>query len=188
MIDRAVVASKNPDKIAEIERLLFGVVGEIVTGLEWPDVDETADSLAGNALLKAQAVYAATGLPAIGDDTGLFVEALDSQPGVHTARYAGENATYEDNVTKLLSELDEKSERGAEFRTAVCLVDGSREIVVEGILPGRITRVRRGNLGFGYDPVFEVDGRTLGEIGLAEKNRMSHRARAFEALAEALRD
>ena len=182
MIPRAVVASKNPDKILEIAELLEGVVGELVTDLVWDDVIEDADTLAGNALLKAAAVFAATGLPAIGDDTGLFVEALDGRPGVHTARYAGPDATYEDNVTKMLAELSGRDDRQAEFRTAMAYVDTDREIVVEGVLRGRISEVRRGSGGFGYDPIFEVDGSTLSEMGRSQKQRLSHRARAIRAL------
>lgn len=187
MIERAVVASKNADKIAEIARLLDGVVGELVTGLEWDDVVEDADTLEGNALLKAQAVFDATGLPALADDTGLFVAALDEQPGVHTARYAGANATYDDNVDKMLSEMAEASDRYAEFRTAACLVDQSGEVMSIGVLAGVITAERRGSGGFGYDPIFAVDGRTLAEIDISEKNQMSHRARAFQGLAERLK-
>ncbi len=182
MIPRAVVASKNPDKIVEIAELLAGVVGELVTDLGWDDVVEDADTLAGNAMLKAEAVFAATGLPSIGDDTGLFVEALGGRPGVHTARYAGPDATYEDNVTKMLAELSGRSDRQAEFRTAVAYVDADRELVVEGVLRGRISEERRGSGGFGYDPIFEVDNLTLSEMGRTEKQRLSHRARAMRAL------
>lgn len=182
MIPRAVVASKNPDKIVEIAELLAGVVGELVVDAVWDDVVEDADTLAGNAMLKAEAVFAATGLPAIGDDTGLFVEALAGRPGVHTARYAGPDATYEDNVTKMLAELTGRSDRRAEFRTAVAYVDADRSFAVEGVLRGRISKERRGAGGFGYDPIFEVGNLTLSEMGRAEKQRLSHRARAIRAL------
>ncbi len=186
MIPRAVVASKNPDKIAEIARLLDGVVGELVTGLSWEDVIEDADTLAGNALLKARAVFKATNLPSIGDDTGLFVAALDDRPGVHTARYAGPEATYDDNVTKMLAELEGVQDRRAEFRTAAAFVDGAKEVVVEAALVGAITGQRRGVGGFGYDPIFEVDGQTLSEMGINRKNRLSHRAKAIALLRDAL--
>lgn len=189
MIPRLVVASKNRDKIEEIEEVLgeVGLVGEIVRGLDWPEVRETGDTLEENALLKARAVTEAVGLPTIGDDTGLEVAALDGRPGVWTARYAGADATYDDNVQLLLSELDGVSDRRARFRTAVALVmpDGS-ELVVEGVLNGVIAGTPRGSGGFGYDPVFEVEGRTLSEMGVTEKNTLSHRARALRALAEAL--
>ncbi len=186
-----VVASKNVDKIAEVEAVLVALDPPIavIPGHVWDDIDETEDTLGGNALLKARAVAAATGHAAVADDTGLEVEALGGEPGVHTARYAGEDATYEENVAKLLAELEGVTDRTARFRTAVALVTPTgEELVVEGALEGVITTERRGSGGFGYDPIFEVDGRTLAEIPLAEKNRISHRALALAALAEALTD
>lgn len=189
MIPRLVVASKNPDKIIEIEEVLgmAGIAGEIVKDLHWSDVDETGETLEANALLKARAVMEAVGLPAVADDTGLEVAVLDGGPGVRTARYAGPAATYRENVERLLRELEGEDDRRARFRTAVALVmpDGT-EVVAEGALEGVIAREPRGNGGFGYDPVFEVDGRTLSEMGVDEKNQLSHRALALQALAEAL--
>lgn len=189
LIDRAVAASKNPDKIAEMESILAaaGVVGEMVRGLEWPDVIEDAPTLEGNALLKARRAAEATGLAAIADDTGLEVAALGGAPGVHTARFAGPDAAYEDNTAALLEALAETTGRSARFRTvaAAVLPDG-REIVAEGVLEGRITVRPRGSGGFGYDPVFESAGRTLAEMTPEEKNRISHRAEAVRALADAL--
>ncbi|MDX1447892.1 MAG: RdgB/HAM1 family non-canonical purine NTP pyrophosphatase [Acidimicrobiia bacterium] len=186
---QAVVASKNPDKIAEVEAVLagLGIVGEIVRGLDWPDVEETEPTLEGNALLKARAVAGAVGLVAIADDTGLEVDALGGAPGVFSARYAGPNASYEDNVDKLLSELDGVEERTARFRTVIALVtpDG-REWTVEGTVEGEITDAPRGTYGFGYDPVFAVGERTLGEMSPDEKTSISHRARALRALAQVL--
>lgn len=190
MIDRLVVASKNADKIAEMESVLVGtgLVHEIVRGLDWPDVDETEDTLEGNALLKAHAVHAATGLAAVADDTGLEVAALGGEPGVYTARYAGPDATYADNVDKLLRELNGHTDRTAVFRTAIALVSGpGTPIVVEGHIVGRIAEERRGSGGFGYDPVFEVAGLTFSEMGTDRKNELSHRARAIRALADVLR-
>ena len=188
-LERAVVASQNPDKIAEIEAVLAsaGVVDEIVRGLEWDEVVEDAPTLTGNALLKAQAVCAATGFAAIADDTGLEVDALGGAPGVWTARFSGPDATYETNVTALLAALEGVDDRSARFRTviAVVLPDGV-ELSAEGALSGSIALERRGEGGFGYDPVFDVDGRTLSEIGVAEKNRISHRALAINAMAEVL--
>jgi XTP/dITP diphosphohydrolase len=184
-----VVASKNPDKVAEIEAVLSALDPPIsvLDGHTWPDVDETEATLEGNAILKAEAVVAATGHAAVADDTGLEVAALGGAPGVTTARYAGPEATYDDNVDKMLRELDGVDAREARFRTAIALVtpEGDR-IVVEGHLDGVITAERRGSGGFGYDPIFAVDGRTLAEIGVDEKNRMSHRARALRALADRL--
>ena len=189
VIDRAVAASKNPDKIAEMESILVeaGVVGEVVRGLDWPEVIEDAPTLEGNALLKARQVAEATGLAAIADDTGLEVDALDGAPGVHTARFSGPDASYESNVAALLAALEGVRERAARFRTVVVAVlpDG-REVEAAGVLAGRITVRPRGSGGFGYDPVFEVGGRTLAEMEIEEKNRISHRARAIRALAGAL--
>ncbi len=186
MIPRLVIASKNPDKIAEIEHILdpIGLAGEIVTGLDWPDVEETGDTLADNALLKARAVSRAVGLPAVADDTGLEVDALDGRPGVRTARFAGHDASYADNVARLLEELLGVDDRGATFRTVAALVwpDGA-ELVANGFVQGVITTQPRGVDGFGYDPVFEIDGRTLAEMSMEEKSGLSHRARAIRALA-----
>ena len=190
MIERLVVASKNPDKIAEVEEVLagLGLVREIVRGLEWPDIDETEPTLVGNALLKARAVRQATGLTAVADDTGLEVDALGGEPGVHTARYAGPDATYSDNVAKLLEEMEGVKRRSARFKTAIALVDeNGKELTVEGVVEGEIATESRGEGGFGYDPVFAVRGRTFAEMGSEEKHRISHRALALRALAAALR-
>lgn len=187
MIPRLVVASKNPDKIAEIEEVLQGtnLTEEIVRDLDWPDVEETGSTLEENALLKARAVVEATGLPVLADDTGLEVDALDGAPGVHTARFAGPEARYEDNVAKLIEAMKGRTDRSARFRTVVALVfpDGV-EIVAEGSVEGVITERTRGERGFGYDPVFAVGGQTLAEMTLEEKNQLSHRARAIRALVE----
>lgn len=189
MIPRLVIASKNEDKIAEIELVLAetALAGEIVRGLDWPDVDETGATLEENALLKAHAVVTATGLPVVADDTGLEVDALGGAPGVHTARFAGDNATYADNVAKMLKVMSGQTDRRARFRTVVALVfpDGV-EVVAEGAVEGVITEQPRGSTGFGYDPVFEVDGKTFAEMGLADKSELSHRARALRALVAAL--
>lgn len=186
MIPRLVVASKNPDKVFEIEAVLVetGLVTEVVRGLNWPDVSETGETLEENALLKGRAVAEAVGLPALADDTGLEVSALGGAPGVHTARFAGEGARYEDNVAKMIEVMAGVADRTARFRTVVALVfpDGV-ELVAEGQLEGIITEQPRGDGGFGYDPVFEVDGLTLAEMSGEEKNRLSHRARAIRALA-----
>jgi XTP/dITP diphosphohydrolase len=159
---------------------------ELVEGLEWPDVEESGDTLEENALLKARAVAAATGLPAVADDTGLEVASLGGAPGVHTARYAGPGAGYAANRRALLAALEGVADRRARFRTVVALViPGAGEVLAQGVLEGQITREERGSGGFGYDPVFEVEGRTLAELGEDHKNRISHRARALAALAAA---
>lgn len=188
-IPRLVLATKNPGKVAEIERILHqhGVVDEIVIDGGWDDVEETGSTLVENALLKARAVVEATGLPALADDTGLEVAALDGEPGIHTARYAGPEASFADNMEKLLAELDGVTDRSARFVTVLVLMwpDGSY-ITAEGAIEGRIADSRRGSGGFGYDPVFEVDGVTFAEMGEEAKNRLSHRAVALRRLAEVL--
>ena len=188
--ERAVVASKNPDKIAEVEDVLRAeeVVGEIVRGLDWPDVEEDAPTLEGNARLKAHAVAGATGLVAIGDDTGLEVEMLDGAPGVHSARFAGPAASYAENVRKLLDLMEGATDRRARFVTVVAVVDPatSREWTARGSVTGRITPAPRGAGGFGYDPVFEVGSRTLAEMTPGEKHAVSHRGRAIRAIADLL--
>jgi XTP/dITP diphosphohydrolase len=186
---RIVVASKNPDKIREIEAVLASLSPpiEVVRGLDWPDVAETEATLEGNAVLKAAAVAEATGLAAIADDTGLEVAALGGAPGVHSARYAGPDARYEDNVARLLAEMGGVADRAARFRTAIAVVEpGTEPVVVEGIMEGEIALAPRGTNGFGYDPVFLVGDRTYAEMTDEEKNEISHRALAIRALADAL--
>lgn len=189
MIPRLVIATKNPDKLAEMEALVTvaRIASEVVKGLDWEDVEETGETLEENAVLKARAVCEATGLPSLADDTGLEVEGLDGAPGVRTGRFAGENATYSENVDRLLEILGDRSDRGARFRTVMALVfpDGD-EVVAEGFIAGEIATERRGAGGFGYDPVFSVGGATLAELGDAAKNRISHRAEAIRALAREL--
>jgi XTP/dITP diphosphohydrolase len=189
---RLVCASANPDKVAEIAALLDGVVELLPRPADVPDVVEDADTLVGNARLKAAAICAATSLPAVADDTGLFVDALDGAPGVYTARYAGEQATYADNRTKLLGALRDSTDRRAEFRTValVCWPDG-HELSVEGVCVGRIATEDREGRGFGYDAVFvpdDGDGRTFSQMTADEKHAISHRGRAFAALVRALRE
>ena len=191
-----VCASANPDKVAEIAEILAqcGVL-LIARPDSVPDVVEDSDTLEGNARLKAIAIAEATGLPAVADDTGLEVDALDGAPGVRSARYAGDHASYEDNVDLLLRELAtrgivEPGERTARFRTVVILrwPDG-RELVVNGVCEGTITTERRGDGGFGYDPVFapdDADGRTFAQLSPVEKHAISHRGRALRALAESI--
>lgn len=181
-----VCASANPDKVVEIQRLLDGVVDLLPRPADVPDVVEDADTLLGNARLKAAALCAATGKPAVADDTGLEVDALDGAPGVHAAHYAGEGCSYADNRAKLLSELVGSADRRAAFKTVAIVVwpDGT-ELHVEGVCPGVITTAERGEIGFGYDQVFqpdEGDGGTFAEMGIDAKNAISHRGRAFRAL------
>jgi XTP/dITP diphosphohydrolase len=187
---RLVCASANPDKVAEIEAILHGVVDLVPRPADVPDVVEDADTLEGNARLKAIAICAATGLAAVADDTGLEVVTLGGAPGVHSARYAGDGRSYADNRDKLLGELVGEADRRAAFRTCVVLrwPDGS-EIVVDGSCTGVISEAPRGSAGFGYDAIFvpdDGDGRTFGEMTEAEKHAISHRGRAFRNLLRAL--
>jgi XTP/dITP diphosphohydrolase len=190
-----VLASANPDKSAEIAAILAADgVAVAPRPPEVPDVEETGATLVENARLKAEAIRVASGRPSVADDTGLEVDALGGAPGVYSARYAGEGASYADNVAKLLRELGgrTRSERGARFLTValVSFPDGS-ELFAEGAVSGRIAAEARGSGGFGYDSVFipdEGDGRTYAEMSAEEKNALSHRARAFHALATRLRD
>ncbi|MDQ4090272.1 MAG: RdgB/HAM1 family non-canonical purine NTP pyrophosphatase [Actinomycetota bacterium] len=188
---KLVLATANPDKTRELAALLQGF--EVVprpAGL--PDVDETEDTLEGNARLKAVAVMQATGEPAVADDTGLEVDALGGWPGVYAARYAGPGATYADNVAKLLEELAgvAGAARTARFRTvAVARFPDGREVVAEGWVRGTIADAPAGEGGFGYDSVFVPaggDGRTFAQMSQAEKAAVSHRGRALRALAAQL--
>ena len=188
-----VLATANPHKTQEMRAVLSELGIELLARPdEVADVEENESTLEGNALLKARALVSATGLAAIADDTGLFVDALDGRPGVLSARYAHEGATDDENVSKLLDELADvpAPRRGATFRTVIAVAYPSGESrCVEGVLEGHITVARRGDNGFGYDPVFEATsgaGRTLAEFSTPEKNATSHRARALRALAAVL--
>lgn len=193
-MSRFVVATFNRHKAAELLALLDLPGLELVSLADWPGAsspEETGATLLENARLKARAAVAVTGLPAIADDTGLEVDALASAPGVNAARYSGPGATYASNVARLLRELAgvPAGRRGARFRT-VCVAawpDG-RELDAEGVLEGVITDSPRGTNGFGYDPVFVPAGetRTFAELTDAEKNAISHRARAVKTLGELL--
>jgi len=193
---RFVLATANPDKVAEIAVVLRdgGVPIELVERpSEVPDVDETGATLEENARLKATELSTRTGLPAIADDTGLEVDVLGGAPGVRSARFAGEGATYADNVAMLLERLAgvPDDQRAARFSTvAVARWPDGREVLATGTVEGRIIHEARGAGGFGYDPVFaptEGDGRTFAEMSSVEKNTCSHRGRAFRTLADELR-
>ena len=197
---RLVVATANRDKAAEIADILGEELGDGVELLLRPpevaEVEEYGKTLEDNARLKAAALLDATGTAAVADDTGLEVDALDGAPGVYSSRYAGEHASYADNVAKLLHCLEEvrarrPEERRARFRTvAVARFPGGREVVAEGKVDGTIAPQARGTGGFGYDPVFVPDGgdgRTFAEMAADEKHARSHRGRAFRALAVGLR-
>jgi len=194
---RLILATANPDKAAEITAILGTVPGlEVVPRPAWvPGVDETGDTLEDNARLKARSLVEATGVPAVADDTGLEVEALGGAPGVYSARFAGDHPTYAQNVAKLLAELarvgaDAPEQRIARFRSVamVAYPDGT-DVWAGGEVIGVITQEAIGHSGFGYDPVFAPEGyqgRTFAQMSAEEKHRISHRGRAFRALADLL--
>jgi len=182
-----VAATANAHKLDEIRAILGDAVELIPRPADLADVDETADTLVGNATLKADAIFAATDIASIADDTGLEVDALGGAPGVWSARYAGPLAVDADNVAKLLAELDGVTDRRARFRTCAVLADTDGHVVWDGVCEGTIATAPRGVTGFGYDPVFvpdEGDGRTFAEMTAAEKHAISHRGRAFRSVAE----
>ncbi len=188
---RVVCASANSHKVAEIFDLMGGVLDLVARPTDLGETQETESTLVGNARLKAAAVCRATGLPALADDTGLEVDALNGAPGVLTARFAGVGATDAQNRAKLLNELLGKP-RTARFRTiALLLFTNGREIIAQGVCEGLIADAQRGERGFGYDAVFIPslgDGRTFAEISIEEKHLLSHRGLAFRALAKSLED
>lgn len=188
-----VAATANPKKLAEIEAIFERVAGDVVLAprpADLADVVEDGATLHDNAALKAVAVSTAAGRPAIADDTGLEVDAIDGSPGVRSARFAGDDATDADNVDLLLTLLTGIENRRARFRTVICLAAPGREpVFAEGVCEGTIVTERRGASGFGYDPVFvpdDGDGRTFAEMTADEKHSISHRGRAMSAAGELL--
>lgn len=188
---KLVFATNNAHKLSEICAII-GDKFEILSlnDIEcFADISETADTLEGNALQKAEYVYNNYGLDCFADDTGLEVEALGGRPGVHTARYAfPDRYDPEANTEKLLQELDGKENRRARFRTAIAYIRGGEKYLFEGVVEGEISTEKRGDKGFGYDPVFipENTGETFAELGVEVKNQISHRARAVAKLCEHL--
>lgn len=186
-----IFATNNKHKLQEVRQMLDGIV-EVVSladvGLEG-DIPETADTLQGNALQKAQWVYERTGRDCFADDTGLEVEALGGAPGVYSARYAGEHCSFDDNINKLLAALDGKENRRADFRTVICLIESGVARYFEGRVDGVILTERHGAEGFGYDPVFMPDRFALSfaEMPLDVKNQISHRGLATQKLVAYLR-
>ena len=185
---RLVLGTGNPGKVEELRALLADLPLELIPGPtleDPPDVEEDADTLAGNARKKAEAYRAAAGAPALADDTGLEVAALDGRPGVRTARFAGPDATPDDNKHKLLEVLEGVDDRRARFRTVVALVDDAGTAhTFEGVCEGTIITAPRGDGGFGYDPLFRPEGhdQTFAEMPPAAKNDISHRRKALDAL------
>lgn len=185
-----VFATNNAHKAREVEQIL-GKKFQIKTLRDigcFEEIEETEPTLEGNALLKARYVREKYGYDCFSEDTGLEVEALDGAPGVHTARYAGDEKNPNANIALLLKNLEGKENRRARFRTVIALIFNGKETLLEGICEGRIALQKSGNGGWGYDPVFIPDGyeQTFAQLGEAVKNQISHRAKAIERLASAL--
>jgi len=195
-LDLIVLATGNEGKARELTVLLHGIAARVESLRAYPGISlppETGSNYLENALSKARAVYRALGVPSIGDDSGLEVDALAGAPGLHSARYAGEDASDRGNIERLLGELAgvPPERRTARFRCVLALVRRREdEISAEGVCEGRILDTPRGAGGFGYDPVFVPEGHlmTLAELPAAEKNALSHRARAAASLRRALRE
>ncbi len=190
---KILLATHNEHKCAEMSALLSNFSIDILTLEDFPEIGaiiEDGTTLEENALIKARTVHAKTGLNAWADDTGLEVDVLDGKPGVFSARYAGENCSYSDNVHKLLKDMDNTSKnlRTAHFKTVIAFVGDNMELVSEGIVQGMITTKPKGVGGFGYDPVFYVrdKGKTYSEMEMIEKNQISHRGKAINNMTTLL--
>ena len=190
---KIVLATHNQHKRHEMNRVLSSM-GITIVGLnDFPqigDIEETGKTLLENAFIKARKVFELTGIPSVADDTGLEVDALDGAPGLFSARYAGENPTYEDNINKLILALEgvPKEKRNAKFRTIIAFVDFNKELHSEGIAEGVITEIPKGRDGFGYDPIFKPKNfnKTYAEMDIEQKNKISHRGRALKKMKKLL--
>jgi XTP/dITP diphosphohydrolase len=187
---KLVFATNNKHKLEEMRAILGGKV-ELLSLADidcHDDIPETADTLEGNALIKARYIYDKYGCSCFADDTGLEVDALGGEPGVYSARYAGENNDSEANMRKLLQNLTGKNERSAQFRTVIALIIEGEEFLFDGIVRGRISEERMGSAGFGYDPIFVPDGyeESFAQMAAEQKNAISHRSRAASALNDYL--
>ena len=194
-VKEIVIATHNPDKKKEIMIVLRELGVNILFLDNFPEIgeiEETGSTLLENSLIKARTVSAITGIPAIADDTGLEVDALNGAPGIYSARYAGINVSYEDNVRKLLSEMSstDMDSRTARFRTVVSFHSTNKELWTEGVIEGSITMGAIGTGGFGYDPVFRLEqtGKTFAEMTRREKNKISHRGVALEKMCKLLKE
>ena len=190
---KLLLATQNAHKVEELILLLAPYDLEVVSLLDYPEIGEIIEdgnTLQANALIKAHAGYTHTGLPTVADDTGLAVDALNGAPGVYAARYAGKNVTYDQNVQKMLDEMQgvPENQRQAQFQTAAVFFDGASTITALGEVQGYITTERQGATGFGYDPIFYIPEKkqTYAQMSLTEKNQLSHRKRAFEMLLKKL--
>lgn len=187
---KIVLASNNKHKLEEM-RAILGEKIEIVSLSDincHDEISEEQDTIEGNALQKARYIHDKFNVDCFADDTGLEVECLNGEPGVYSARYAGEHPTFDDNISKLLANMEGKTNRNAKFRTAIALILDGKEYIFEGEVRGSITKEYRGHNGFGYDPVFLPDGfsKTFAELDAETKNKISHRGNAAKKLAEFL--
>ena len=194
-IKELVIATHNNDKKTEMQYALKDLEVKILSLDSFPEIgeiEESGSTLLENSFIKAKEVYRKTGIPTLADDTGLEVEFLNGAPGVYSARYAGKNVTYEDNVKKLLSELSgvEINLRAAQFRTVISFFSSKRELWVDGRIEGFITEKPIGEKGFGYDSVFFVPDRdlTFAQMGREEKNKISHRGLALKKMVKLLKE
>ena len=187
---KLVFATNNPHKLQEVSSILKGKVD--IISLDdvhcHEEIPETADTLEENALLKAEYIYNNYHLNCFADDTGLEIEALNNEPGVYSARYAGTDKNPEANMMKVLQQLENQSNRKARFRTVIALIMDGKTYLFEGIVNGTITKAKQGNAGFGYDPIFMPEGyeHTFAELGEEVKNKISHRSIAIKKLCEFL--
>ena len=191
---KVVIATHNRDKMKEIQGSIGDLGWEVISLYDFPEIgeiEENGKTLEENALIKAREVFEKTGLPTISDDTGLEVAALDGAPGVYTARYAGEDCSYSDNVNKMLKEMSKvpMPNRGALFKTVMVFKDKNQELIVDGVVKGKISRELRGDDGFGYDPIFYVTeyDKTFAEMTMSEKNKISHRGNAINHLINSIK-
>ena len=189
-----IISSSNKHKISEIITTIKPLFDKIYSLSDFPvigDIKEDGTSIVENSFIKSRVAFNHTKLPSMADDTVLEVDHLMGDPGIYTARYAGENATYEENMEKLLKNLKGVpwKERTARFKTVVTYVDGENDFFVEGCLEGKILESKQGDLGFGYDPIFYASAQnmSLGDMGLEEKNQISHRAIAIQKFAHKIK-
>jgi len=194
-LNTIVLATQNRDKREELQEALSEFTVKILSLNDFPfigEIEEVGQTLLENSMIKAKTVHNLTQLPVIADDTGLEVEALNGAPGIYSARYAGEDVTYEDNVNKLLAEMENipLENRKAQFRTVISFVDKDRELWTEGTIKGIIGETAKGKNGFGYDPVFLVPEleKTFSELSIGEKNKISHRGLAMKKFRILLRE
>lgn len=192
--NKIIIATHNKDKLSEMKQKLDSLDIKVFSLFDFPeikDIPETGETLNENAMIKAKTVFELTGIPALSDDTGLEVDALNGQPGVYSARWAGENCSYQDNVDKMIDEIKSipKDSRQAQFRTVMAFVDQKMEHLESGCIKGEILDESKGVGGFGYDPVFYIpmERKTFAEMSKVEKGKISHRGKALAKIVNFLK-